>query len=406
MFDAIITDINGIWRGLQTPPDAAEALLRDGMRLPRSLYAMRFDGSVCEETELGLSTGDPDYPCVFIPGTTASTPWREGGTQAAAEMRTPDGAPFFADPRAVLAAVLEKLRDGGLEPVMAVELEFYLLSDDESPMPELYSPDAIARNAEFFDLMRRAAAAQEIALGAATSEYAPGQFEINLRHGEPLHSCLQALLFRRIVRECARAVGRRATFMAKPRSGCAGSGMHLHLSMRDKDGGFCFADTRTLHSAVAGALSVIGEATAFFAPFGNSYRRYVGASYAPLSACWDEENRNAAVRLPRANSAAAKRLELRAPGADANPYLVAAALLSGVHYGMTRELLPPKPMTSAGRIPATWHAALSALTRAKILPQYIDEKFLRVYRRIKADELRSETLHITDYDRDRYGRVL
>ncbi|MGI9297360.1 MAG: glutamine synthetase family protein [Gammaproteobacteria bacterium] len=405
MFDVILADINGVWRGLQAPAADRDALLRDGVSWPRSLYAMRFDGGVCEETGLGLSAGDPDYPCVFIPETAAPTAWREGGTQAAAEMRTPDGAPFFADPRAVLAAILEKFHAEGLRPILAVELEFYL-SGEESAMSELYSPDATARCAEFFDLTRRAAAAQNIALGAAVSEYAPGQFEINLRHGEPLRACLEALLFRRIVRECARAVGRRATFMAKPRGDGAGSGMHLHLSVRAADGGFCFADTQKLHSAVAGILSIVGEATAFFAPFGNSYRRYVGGAYAPLSACWDEENRRAAVRLPRAASPAAARLELRAPGADANPYLAAAALLAGAHYGLANALRPPKPMVSAGRIPATWHAALSVLSRAKILPRYMDAKFLRLYRQIKTDELRRETRHVTDYDRDCYGRVL
>lgn len=404
MFDVILADINGVWRGLQAPDAERDALLRAGVSFPRSLYAMRFDGGVCEETGLGLTTGDPDYPCVFISDTVAPTAWREGGTQAAAEMQTPEGAPFFADPRAVLAAVLEKLRGEGLHPVLAVELEFYL-SGDESVMSELYSPDATARAAEFFDLTRRAAAAQNIALGAAISEYAPGQFEINLQHGEPMRACLDALLFRRIVRECARAVGRRATFMAKPRGDCAGSGMHLHLSIRDSDGGFYFADIKKLHSAVAGALSVVGEATAFFAPFGNSYRRYVGGEYAPLSACWDDENRRAAIRIPRADSDSAKRMELRAPGADANPYLAAAAFLSGAHYGIAKSLRPPKPMVSAGRIPATWHAALSALSRAKILPQYMDKKFLRLYRQIKNDELRRETMYVSDYDRDRYGRV-
>ena len=405
MFDVVIADINGVWRGMQAPPEEMESLLRDGAKWPRSLYAMRFDGGICEETGLGLSAGDPDYPCVFIPDTVAPTAWREGGTQAAAMMQTPEGAPFFADPRAALAAIIEKLRGDGLHPQLAVELEFYL-SGEESAMTELYSPDATARAAEFFDLTRRAAAEQGIALGAAISEYGAGQFEINLRHGEPLRACLEALLFRRIVRECARAVGRRATFMAKPRGDRAGSGMHLHLSFCDDGGGFCFADERKLHSAVAGALAVVGEATAFFAPFGNSYRRFVDGAYTPLSVCWGEENRAAAVRLPRADSPSEARLELRAPGADANPYLAAAALLAGAHYGIARELRPPRPKISAGRIPATWHAALSALSRAKILPQYMDEKFLRLYRQVKTSELRRETAHITDYDRECYGRVL
>ena len=405
MLDIILADINGIWRGMQTPAEEMESLLQGGVSFPRSLYAMRFDGAVCEETGLGLSAGDPDYPCVPIADTVAPLVWREGGMQFAAEMRLPDGAPFFADPRAVLAAVLQKFEADGLQPILAVELEFYL-TGEKSEMSELYSFDAMARHRDFFALVRRAADAQNIALGGAISEYAPGQFEINLRHQSPLRACLDALLFRRIIRECARAAGKCATFMAKPYGSCAGSGMHLHISVRDKNGGFCFADSASLHSAVAGALAVVRESTAFFAPFGNSYRRFSPGAYVPLRVFWDDENRNAAVRLPRAESPAAKRLELRTPGADANPYLAAAALLSGVHYGMTHRLKPPKAGVSAGHIPATWHAALSSLSRARILPSYMDKKFLKLYRQIKLSELNRETAHISDYDREFYGAVL
>ena len=406
MFDVIIADINGIWRGLQTPIKDADDLLKSGVSWPRSLYAMRFDGGVTEETGLGIATGDPDYPCTIIDNTHVPMLWRKDGMQAAAEMRTAEGDPFFADPRAVLAGVLARLRADGLQPVMAAELEFYLTDDHASPMSELYSLDATARCEDFFDLLRRSAQAQNIALGASISEYAPSQFEVNLRHGEPMRACVEALLFRRLVRECARATGRYANFMAKPKTGCPGSGMHFHMSMQDAKGQFCFAQTDVLMAAVAGSLKTATEAMAFFAPFGNSYRRFVPEMYAPTFACWDHENRNAAIRLPRADASSAIRLELRTPGADANPYLVAAAFLAGAHYGMTRNLRPPKPMSSAGTFPATWHAALSSFARAKILPEYVDKKFLRLYHQIKTDELRRETAHITDYDRNFYGRVL
>ncbi|MGI9306398.1 MAG: glutamine synthetase family protein [Gammaproteobacteria bacterium] len=414
MFDILLADINGVWRGLQAPPRDMEKLLGEGFSFPRSLYAMRFDGGLAEKTGLGIAAGDPDYPCVFLHPKPHPALWREGGMQAAAAMQTPEGAPFYADPRQVLAETEAKLQADGFFPLLAAELEFYLWEDNGggfgnasgAPVSELYSPDALSRRSGFFTLLGRAAEAQNIELGARISEYSAEQFEINLRHKAPLDACLEALLFRRLVRECARASGLRATFLAKPRADGAGSGMHFHASMRDANGGYCFADEKVLHAAVAGVLAVIGEGTAFFAPFGNSYRRFAPNIYAPLSACWGEENRNAAVRLPRAGSPAEKRFEFRAAGADANPYLAAAALLAGAHWGMSRGLRPPPPMRRGTRIPPTWHAALEGMRRAKILPRYISPQFLRLYLEVKASELHRENAHITDYDREHYGRVL
>ena len=406
MFDALISDINGVWRGLQLPPPDVEDAIKNGLSMPRSLYALRLDGGVVEETGIGLATGDPDYPCVFLPQTRAKTAWRKDGEQAVMTMQLPDGKPFYASPQAVLAAVSDKLTADNMTPVLAAEFEFYLDGEDNSANDsELYSPDKMARNDDFFNLLRRAAAEQNINLGAAISEYAPGQFEVNLRHGNAEEACLQALLFRRLVRSCARAVGRRATFMAKPRGELSGSGMHVHLSLQDGRGGFCFTDEKMLMSAVAGALAVMREAFLFFAPFGNSYRRFVPGSYVPLSACWAKEDRRAAVRIPLADSPGAVRLELRTPGADANPCLVAAALMAGVHWGIVNRLTPPKSMATS-RVPATWHAAMDTFARAKILPQYIDKRFLRLYHQIKTSEMRREIARISEEERDDYRRVL
>ena len=130
--------------------------------------------------------------------------------------------------------------------------------------------------------------------------------------------------------------------MAKPQSGIAGSGMHFHISVCDsskKDGAkkYRLADDKTLAAATAGVLQIMNEAAIFFMPFGNSYRRFLPGQYAPMSVCWGDNNRAAAVRLPLADSPSAKRLEVRAAGADANPYLAAAAALAGMHWGMKKK---------------------------------------------------------------------
>ena len=406
-FDCLIADINGIMRGQRAPLSAMKNLVSDGSSWPRSLYAMRLDGGVVEETGIGIRSGDPDYPAPILADTVAPTPWRGGSMQAVSVMQTPTGEAFYADPRQVLAAVVAQCHADGLYPVLAVELEFYLLAAkmDESRC-DLYSLEALDAHEDFIRLVQQSAVAQNIRLGSITSEYAAGQFEINLTHGEPLRACLEALLFRRLVRAAARACHHRATFMAKPDGGRTGSGMHLHLSLLDEQGNFIFTDDDILLAATAGALSILGEAMAFFAPFGNSYRRFVSHSYAPVAACWGHENRAAAVRLPTAEGAG-RRLELRIAGADANPYLAAAALLSGVRAGVLAHHRPPpemKPLKTP--LPIALPSALTALQRAKTLPQIIDRRFLQLYQQVKASEWQKENARVSDEERRFYCGVV
>ena len=415
----LIADLHGVLRGAQAPLSDMKALIKNGGAFTRSLYAMRIDGGVVEETGLGLSGGDPDYPCSFLPDTCMPVPWRKDGMQAVMTMHMPDGEPFYADPRNVLQAVLNQFAADGMTPVLAAELEFYLHREktdsdsDNGPPPssELYSLEPLEREGDFFALLRRAAAAQNIALENAISEYAPGQYEVNLIHQEPMRACLEAILFRRLVRCCARALGRRATFMAKPQSGIAGSGMHFHISVCDssKKGGakkYRLADKKTLAAATAGVLQIMNEAAIFFMPFGNSYRRFLPGQYTPMSVCWGDNNRAAAVRLPLADSPSAKRLEVRAAGADANPYLAAAAALAGMHWGMKKKLSPPPEMESIAALTPTWHAALENLSSASVLPRYIDRRFLSLYGQVKAAERGREISHIPDYHHQVYGRLI
>ena len=410
-FDVLLVDINGICRGYQTPLAEYHSLLTKGLFWPYSLFSLRYDGAAVEETGIGLSSGDPDYPCQYVAGTHCPTRWRKGGEQAVFSLRTPDGNDFFADPQTALKAVLQKFQAEELSVVLAVELEFYLVDEAQAgAMSELYSFDKLARHRDFLDLIALSAAAQNIKTGAAISEYAPGQFEINTSHSDAPSACLNGVLFRRLVRECARATGRRATFMAKPVGGISGSGMHLHLSLVDKNGGFVFTDEDKLKSAVAGVLAVLPESMAFYAPYDNSYRRFVPGKYVPLSPSWGYENRSAAVRIPLANDDSAKRLEFRLPGADANPYLAATAILAGAHWGISQNLRPPPELSGEYRgdaqYPISWRGALDALSQAEILPRYISKDFIKNYLAVKESEWRHHRDHVSEYDITRYGAVI
>ena len=193
--------------------------------------------------------------------------------------------------------------------------------------------------------------AQGVPSTTALAEYGPGQFEVNLLHGDDaLAACDQAARFKRIVKCVARHHGMDATFLPKPYADMAGSGLHVHVSLNDTSGTNVFASDHPLGSALmrhaaAGLLSTMAEGMAVFAPLANSWRRFRPEAYVPLTADWSVNNRGAALRVP-VSDAANRRLEHRVAGAEANPYLVMCWILGGILKGLTERHLPPR---AAGR---------------------------------------------------------
>ncbi|MGR3913483.1 MAG: glutamine synthetase family protein [Gammaproteobacteria bacterium] len=250
-----------------------------------------------------------------------------------------------------------------------------------------------------------ACARQGIVTGAISAEYAPGQFEINLRHSDaPLDAADQCALFRRVVQCVARKHGMRATFMAKPRAGESGNGLHLHISLLDAhgnnvfDGGGAYGDLQCaaapLLHAIGGMRKLMPESMALFAPNINSYRRFVADSYVPVSPSWAFENRSVAIRIPK-SAGAARRIEHRVSGADANPYLALAALLAGIHFGLRERIDPGAPAHgNAGArpdpaVPFELQSALAACRDAHVLPGYFGARYLRAYTSCKTNEYRA-----------------
>ena len=381
-----------------------------------SVHAGRFDGAVVEESGYGFDCGDPDFPCRLIDGTIAPVPWQDGDKQGVFAMYRPDGAPFELDSWHILESVLARFAADGVRVVLATEFEFYLVNETltepvgEPGVSDLYSVDEINRCRPFLDALTAAAQAQALPIGNIISEYGAGQWEVNLRHTDAARACLDGLLLRRAVRACAASFNHQASFMAKPFSGSSGSGMHIHLSLW-KDGKNLFVSESCLLNAVAGALAVCSEGMAFYAPYDNSYRRFVPGTYTPMRAGWGRENRAAAIRVPMAGGDSEHRLEFRVCGADANPLLAAAALLSGVHWGVSENLSPPEPQSGAAQdntlpLPIVWSEALDTLASATVLPRYLSTDFLRHYRIIKENEWRHHRLYVSDYDRRYYGRVV
>jgi glutamine synthetase len=248
---------------------------------------------------------------------------------------------------------------------------------------------------------------------SSLAEYGPGQYEVNLQHApDALRVCDEALRFKRIVKSVARAHGCDATFLPKPYRDMAGSGLHIHVSLLDASGANIFAAAEPLASAplrhaIAGTLATLADGMAICAPGPNSWRRFRSEAYVPLHATWSVNNRGSAIRVP-SSDAANLRLEHRLAGADANPYLVVAWVLAGIHHGITQRLEPPPLITgnayaqSGDPLPIYWNEAIERFARSETAARHLGWKFVNLYATVKRAECQEFASHVTPLEIQRY----
>jgi glutamine synthetase len=200
--------------------------------------------------------------------------------------------------------------------------------------------------------------------------------------------------------------------MPKPYRTHAGSGTHLHISLLDAQGRNVFADedphgNEQLRHAIGGLAATMNDAMAICAPTANSYRRFQPEAYVPLNACWAANNRGVAFRVPH-GPAIDRRVEHRVAGADANPYLLAAIVLAGIHLGLTRRLDPGPPLQgnayrdTTPTIPRTWPEALAAFERSEFAREYLGERFARLYAETRRGEMMEYLSQVPALDFDWY----
>ncbi|KFN44543.1 glutamine synthetase family protein [Arenimonas oryziterrae] len=432
MIDLLLPDMNGLLRGKRITRDALEKVYANGVCLPMSLIATDITGNTVEETGLGYDIGDEDRICRPIPGTLKVVPWqRRPMAQVLLGMEDGKGGMFAANPREVLKRVLARYTAKGLTPVVAVELEFYLLDQelDEKGRPRTsINPATGARNhstqvyymedlndyQDFTDAVTEACRAQHIPADTAVAEYAPGQFEINLKHRkDALVACDDAILLKRVIKSAAADHGLMASFMAKPFVDQAGSGTHIHVSVLDKDGNNIFACTPeqpcdALRHGVAGLQQASKDCMLMFAPHANSYRRFVLNAFVPLNDCWGFNNRTVAMRIPHSDEANT-RIEHRIAGADANPYLVTAAVLAGILSGLESKGDPGPPIvgnayeqTEAREL--FWRDTIRDFMGSAFVKDTFGAEFQHIYGQQKLKEMRSFYTEVTTLEIDWYLR--
>lgn len=410
--ELLVPDIHGILKGKRIRKHDFDKVCEDGFFFCGGVPMLSALGETITGMPYTETDGDPDVPAELVPGSIVPVPWaKRPAGQALFRLRFEDGRPFFGDPRAVLEKSIEPFRKRGIRIVMATELEFYLLRGDtdvptpcitsvpgmRTPQPgaQVYHPDDLWEVQPFLDDVYDWCEVQGVPADAAISEYAQGQFEINLRHvDDPVLACDQAILFKRVVKAAARKHGMVACFMAKPFADDSGNGLHIHMSMYDKDGRNWFSEDKDslakppfsarLRHAVGGMIELMPESTALFAPNVNSYRRLRPDMFAPVEPNWGVNHRVVSIRIP-ASDKKNLRFEHRVAGADANPFLVTAAILAAVDHGIRnkidpgRMIVPNEVIHPKLSIPNRWDKALDKFARSKVLPQYLGADFCKMF---------------------------
>ena len=354
-------------------------------------------------------------------------PWYDEPTaQVIVDCFNQDGSPVEIASRYVLKRVLQLYDDRGWKPVIAPELEFFLVqvnTDPDLPLlppigrsgrPETgrqsYGIDAVNEFDPIFEDVYDFCEKQEIDIDTLTHESGNAQMEINFNHGDPLSLADQAFIFKRTVRHAAMRHKIYATFMAKPLANEPGSSMHVHQSVLDKASGRnLFADnngrdTALFRNHVAGLQRYLPLVMPLLAPNVNSYRRLQPYLDAPINVHWGVDNRTVGLRVP-ISSAAARRIENRLAGADANPYLAMAASLACGYIGMVDRLKPTEQVEGSAyrlkhTLPRTLYDALHRFEQCKPIRPILGERFIRAFAAVKRSELEAYQRVISSWERE------
>lgn len=422
--ECLIADLSGIARGKAMP--ASKFARQTHFYLPNSIYYQTITGGWSDDAAVdGFTEPDmilkPDY------STASAAPWTADVTmQVIHDAYDKDGERVPYAPRNVLKRVLSLYKERGWKPVVAPEMEFYLVARNVDPGQEIkamtgrsgrpaaarqaYSVSAVDEFGPVIDDIYDFAEAQGFEIDGITQEGGAGQLEINLRHGDPVKLADEIFYFKRLIREAALRHNCFATFMAKPIEGEPGSAMHIHHSvLSTEDGRNIFtgegdAETQEFLHFIGGVQHYMPAATILYAPYVNSFRRYVKDHAAPINTEWGRDNRTTAIRVPVADPQA-RRIENRIPGMDCNPYLGIAASLACGYLGMVEKIEPRAEFMGDAydaeeELPRGIYAALDEFAECKSLREVLGEKFCQVYGGVKATEYDEFLQVISPWERE------
>ena len=428
--EAVVPDMTGVAKGKILPSKKYQEEV--GLRLPESIFAQTVDGGYPSQWDvLGEADGD-----IFLkpdPTTVRAVPFANEPTAVIIhDCYYFDGTPVDISPRQVLKRVLDLYKKQGWEPVVAPEVEFYLVkpnTDADYPLEppvgrsgraesgrQAFSIDAVNEFDPLFEALYDYCEIQEIGIETLIHESGKAQMEINLLHGNAMDLADQVFLFKRGLREVAMRQQIYATFMAAPMEREPGSALHIHQSIVDaqsKSNGpkrNVFSNTRGGESRlfrwyIGGLQKYLPAAMALIAPNVNSYRRLAPDQFGtPINTEWGYDNRTAGLRVP-VSRPDSRRVENRIAGADVNPYLALAASLACGYLGMTEQIKPGNPIDGDAynhqtTLPHTLREAVDALLDCEPLREIFGDRFVRLYASIKHHEYNTFLNVISAWERE------
>jgi glutamine synthetase len=424
--ECLVPDLAGVARGKIMP--ASKFFDDTAMALPSSIFMQTISGEYPEETETfryDPSDGDIELRPDFT--TLCDVPWaRDPTAQVIHDAVYHDGRAVEIAPRQVLKRVIDLFRERGWAPVVAPELEFYLVKRNTDPDYPLeppigrsgraeagrrsYSISAVNEFDAVFEDIYAFAEAQKLEVDTLIHEEGAAQMEINLRHGDPMALADQVFLLKRTIREAALDHDIYATFMAKPIAHEPGSAMHIHQSVVSTETGkniFSDADgrpTAEFFHFLAGQQRYVPAATCMLAPYVNSYRRLVKGLSAPVNVAWGYDNRTTGLRIPP-SSPANRRVENRVPSSDANSYLALAASLACGYLGLVRRLTPSEPVQGSARgdefdLPVGLLEAVDLFESEDDLAEAFGRNFITTFAAVKRAEFATFMRVISPWERE------
>ena len=425
--ECLVPDLAGIARGKILPAEKfLKGMHEHGLRIPEQIFIQTVNGDYPMDDPV-TSPATIDVYLKPDVATMRRVPWYSDPTaQVICDAHYFDGGPVEIAPRQTLRRVLKLFEEQGWLPLVAPELEFFLVEKNTDPdyplIPPIgrsgrretarqsYGVDAVNEFDPLFEEVYDFCEAQEIDIDTLTHEAGAAQMEMNFNHGAALDLADQTFLFKRTVRETALRHGVYATFMAKPMENEPGSAMHVHQSILDQNSKVnLFSDsdgnsTRQFMAYIGGLQKYLPAVMPLLAPNVNSYRRLMRHSDAPINTHWGLDNRTVGFRVP-VSGATARRVENRCAGADCNPYLAIAASLACGYLGMIENLEPTKPVEGSGyrlahTLPRTLYDALYRFSRNGGLKRALGEDFVGVVAAVKDAELDAYQRVISSWERE------
>lgn len=403
-------DLFGRQRAKQFPVSSLPQLL-DGVAYSKMSVAEDLFGVPVDEQQFPQLLGHPDLHARIEPATAVIPPWEPDAVWVLASLWE-HGRRSALCARGQLASARGRIAEElGLTGQAAGEPEFYLFEPAPagrrgapySPNGVSYTIDRVTDPAGIVGRMHRSLIDFEIGVTAVNREFSPGQFEVNLHHGEVQEAADKAFLLKTAIKELALIEGVEAVFMAKPLTGEEGSSLHVHLSLWNESGENAFATddhglSDTMLAAIAGIQDHAPALLAFASPTVNSYKRLRGVGLSPRTSNFAEDNRYTFVRVP-AERGGATRLELRAGDASASPHLLMAGMLHAARDGIARHLTP----TPDGRpLPRSLAESITALEVDDVFRTAFGTELVDVYAAVKRREIDAYEASVTDWEWNLY----